>query len=643
MMMFEPIQIGQLSLKNRIVFPPMTTGYEEKGGAVTPRAIEFYRTLARGGAGLITIGDVCAIPTFSIVPALYDDCLIEGHQKLVEAVHGEGAAISAQIFFPELDYGIILRAMREKGQAEAMALYRRLYHDWMNEIDEATIQSVQQKIVETAVRAAKAGYDMLQIHGDRLVGAFCSPILNKRTDGYGGSLEGRARFALELVAKIRAALPQMPLDYKLAIIRTNPPIGKGGPTLDEAIRMVPWLEEKGIDSFHVCVANHGSVADTIPAGGSIGYACFVDLAQAIKAVAKVPVSCVGRIIDPDLAESILQQGQADMVSLGRQLVADPDWPAKVASGRCNEIRYCVMCNKGCTDKLTRQRPIACAINAANGRETTSVTAEWPEQRKRVLIVGAGPAGLEAARVSALRGHRVTIVERSNALGGQLNLAVVPPHKDELNRLLDFYRREIARLGIEVRYEVTATPELIASLRYDELILATGAVAFAPSVTGRGKLPEIQAWEILAGEATAERRVLVVGGGSVGVEVAEYLAVRGGEVAIVEMGEVLAKDESVTVLPHIHRTLRENGVTVHLQSTVMEISSAGVLVEKRDGTRQLLPADLVVWAVGAKPSKQLAQALGAAGIRYHLIGDCRLDQVRLIEDAVRDGFDLALSL
>lgn len=641
MKMLDPITVGKLQLKNRIMFPPLTTGYEEKGGIITDKSINFYRTLAKGGAGLITIGDVGAVRAFSKTPTLHDDTLIAYHQKLTDAVHKEGAKVSAQIYYPEVDPDIIIKAMKEKGMPQAMKLYHELFNDYVNQVDKSAIDKIQNLIVTTAIRAKKAGYDMLQIHGDRLIGMFCSPILNKRTDEYGGSFENRARFALEVVDKIRKALPDMPLDYKLSIIRMNPRIGKGGPTLEEAKILTKWLEEKGIDSLHVCIANHGSVIDTIPAMGMQPYACFLDLAKEIKKVASIPVSTVGRIIKPEMVEDILNNGDADMVALGRQLLADPEWVNKVKEGKENEIRYCIMCNKGCTDNLTSQKDIACVINPAHGLDETPVIRK-AESTKNILVIGAGPAGLEFARTAAIRGHKVTIFEKDNRLFGQLNIASVPPHKDEMIRLLEFYEQEMNRLQINIEFNKEGTIENIRQFNADEVVIATGAIPLLPKFKGIDNQKTVTSWDVLDNKTQLQGKVAIIGGGSVGVETAEFIGNKGHETIIVEMLDEIAQDEgSMKIL--IEKTLKENKTEIYTGHSLYEITEKGIIIKDSSDEEKNIDCDMVVCAIGARPNNMLAEQLKNSNVNFHEIGDCKFDKVRLISDAVRDGFNLALEM
>lgn len=637
MLMFNPIKIGSLELKNRLVFPPLTTSFEEKGGIITPKTINFYRTLAKGGAGLIVLGDVSAVPAFSKTPTLHNDDLIEGHMKLTNAVHEEDCKIAAQIFYPEVDPDIIIKEMRTSGMAVAMKLYHRLFNEYINEVDKEQIQRIQSLIADVALRAKKAGYDMLQLHGDRLVGMFLSPILNKRTDEYGGSFENRARFVLETMDKIKAVVPDMPIEFKLSIIRMNPRKGFGGPTLEEAKILVKWLEEKGINSFHVALANHGALIDTIPTMANADYACFLDLAEEIKKVASVPVCCVGRIVRPEMVTDILESGKSDMVALGRQLVADPFWPQKVKEGREKEIRYCLMCNKGCTDNLLARGSIACSINPTNGMELEPEIKK-AEISKKVLIIGGGIAGLEAARIASIRGHRVTLLEKSNVLFGQINLAMMPPNKAEMDRVREFYLNEIERLKITVKLNFEATVSTIKELGAEEVIIATGAEPILPRFEGIEKMKVVTAWDVLSGKEELKGRVAIIGAGAVGIETAEFIGAAGFDAFVVELSDKILNGENLSNKEIMLNNLKEHNISIFTSHKLISIEEKHINVEFEGNTLNM-PCDMVVVAIGAKPQKALALALDEENIKYHLIGDCKLDNVRLIGDAVRDGFEV----
>ena len=364
----QPIEVGGQTFKNRIMFPPLTTGYE-KNGMISEQDMGFYTRLAKGGVGYIVMGDVAPINSFSPTPKLFDDSQIPAFKALADSVHAYGTKLGVQLFHPEYDVDAINSLFMQKKFDE---MRQRLHHDMMfftDEVSEEMLMAIIDKMCACAVRAQKAGVDVIQIHGDRLNGCLCSTRMNHRTDKFGGSLENRVRFARMLTRAIRKAVPDMVIDYKLSIV--TPQRGKGGIDEADAVQFAQWLVEDGVDMFHVAQANHtGNMADTIPPMGVQPYGFFVKIAGDIKKAVNVPVSAVGRIVDAEMAARVIESGMADMVAMGRPLLADPDWGTKIAAGKACDIRRCISCNKGCTDAIQNRQFLSCVLNAENGYENT---------------------------------------------------------------------------------------------------------------------------------------------------------------------------------------------------------------------------------------------------------------------------------
>lgn len=631
--LFDPVPFGPLTLRNRIVFPPLTTSYEERG-FVTPRAKQFYATLARGGAAMIVIGDVTIQPSFAQTPYLYDDGFIPGLRELTDAIHREGALAAAQIFCQEYDVAEAGRLLQTKGRGAAAEYVHHAMETYCNEVSIADIAAIQDRFAATAVRARQAGFDVIQVHGDRLIGMFSSPILNKRTDHYGGDLENRARFAREVVRRVRAAVPDMAIDYKLAIIRTDPPMGRGGPTLPEARQMAPWLVEDGAQGFHVCLANHGSLAETTPAMGTQPFGCFLDLAAGIRQVVSVPVTGVGRIVSPALARRAVEDGIVDLVGIGRGLVADPEWPRKVQAGRDHDVRQCIMCNY-CTDSIMKRQPLACAINATIGSAEPVEVTPAPAPR-RVFVVGAGPGGLEAARIAAERGHHVTLFDARDSLGGQLRLCSTPSFKTEINNVTDFLTRQVDALGVNIRLGTTVTADFISGETPDAIVVATGSTPTWPRVPGHDLPHVVTAWAALDGTPVGAR-VAVIGGGSVGIESALFLAERGAQVTIVEMLPAIGEGESATIKPFLHRLMEKYRVRAMPGHLLVSIHPGHIVVADERRDEHALPCDTVVMATGVKPDDSLARELQSRGIAFTAVGDCTGTDGGTIAHAIHGGF------
>lgn len=635
----QPIEVGGQTFKNRIMFPPLTTGYE-KNGMISEQDMGFYTRLAKGGVGYIVMGDVAPINSFSPTPKLFDDSQIPAFKTLADSVHAYGTKLGVQLFHPEYDVDAINSLFMQKKFDE---MRQRLHHDMMfftDEVSEEMLMAIIDKMCACAVRAQKAGVDVIQIHGDRLNGCLCSTRMNHRTDKFGGSLENRVRFARMLTRAIRKAVPDMVIDYKLSIV--TPQRGKGGIDEADAVQFAQWLVEDGVDMFHVAQANHtGNMADTIPPMGVQPYGFFVKIAGDIKKAVNVPVSAVGRIVDADMAARVIESGMADMVAVGRPLLADPDWGTKIAAGKACDIRRCISCNKGCTDAIQNRQFLSCVLNAENGYENTR-SIQPAAQKKKIAVLGGGPAGLEAARVAALRGHDVTLFEKTTSLGGQLNIACVPPRKEEMRRAAQDLIHAVCNAGVHLCMGQTRTAEQLKDAGFEAVINAVGAHSAAPRIPGIDSVNVADAWKVLAGEQQVYGTVAVIGGGMVGCETAEYLAARGCKVSVIEMMDKIAAGESVTILPTLLENYKTYGVEQYPSHKVKEFRMDAVVCENKDGAEVTIPCDYIVLAMGARSNEFDAAALEAAGIPVYSIGDAA-GKAADISNAIRTGYDTACQL
>ena len=635
----QPIEVGGQTFKNRIMFPPLTTGYE-KNGMISEQDMGFYTRLAKGGVGYIVMGDVAPINSFSPTPKLFDDSQIPAFKALADSVHAYGTKLGVQLFHPEYDVDAINSLFMQKKFDE---MRQRLHHDMMfftDEVSEEMLMAIIDKMCACAVRAQKAGVDVIQIHGDRLNGCLCSTRMNHRTDKFGGSLENRVRFARMLTRAIRKAVPGMVIDYKLSIV--TPQRGKGGIDEADAVQFAQWLVEDGVDMFHVAQANHtGNMADTIPPMGVQPYGFFVKIAGDIKKAVNVPVSAVGRIVDADMAARVIESGMADIVAMGRPLLADPDWGTKVAAGKACDIRRCISCNKGCTDAIQNRQFLSCVLNAENGYENTR-SIQPAAQKKKIAVLGGGPAGLEAARVAALRGHDVTLFEKTTSLGGQLNIACVPPRKEEMRRAAQDLIHAVCNAGVHLCMGQTRTAEQLKDAGFEAVINAVGAHSAAPRIPGIDSVNVADAWKVLAGEQQVYGTVAVIGGGMVGCETAEYLAARGCKVSVIEMMDKIAAGESVTILPTLLENYKTYGVEQYPSHKVKEFRMDAVVCENKDGAEVTIPCDYIVLAMGARSNAFDAAALEAAGIPVYSIGDAA-GKAADISNAIRTGYDTACQL
>ena len=635
----QPIEVGGQTFKNRIMFPPLTTGYE-KNGMISEQDMGFYTRLAKGGVGYIVLGDVAPINSFSPTPKLFDDSQIPAFKALADSVHAYGTKLGVQLFHPEYDVDVINSLFMQKKFDE---MRQRLHHDMMfftDEVSEEMLMAIIDKMCACAVRAQKAGVDVIQIHGDRLNGCLCSTRMNHRTDKFGGSLENRVRFARMLTRAIRKAVPDMVIDYKLSIV--TPQRGKGGIDEADAVQFAQWLVEDGVDMLHVAQANHtGNMADTIPPMGVQPYGFFVKIAGDIKKAVNVPVSAVGRIVDAEMAERVIESGMADMVAVGRPLLADPDWGTKIAAGKACDIRRCISCNKGCTDAIQNRQFLSCVLNAENGYENTR-SIQPAAQKKKIAVLGGGPAGLEAARVAALRGHDVTLFEKTTTLGGQLNIACVPPRKEEMRRAAQDLIHAVCNAGVHLCMGQTRTAEQLKDAGFEAVINAVGAHSAAPRIPGIDSVNVADAWKVLAGEQQVYGTVAVIGGGMVGCETAEYLAARGCKVSVIEMMDKIAAGESTTILPTLLENYKTYGVEQYPSHKVKEFRIDAVVCENKDGAEVTIPCDYIVLAMGARSNEFDAAALEAASIPVYSIGDAA-GKAADISNAIRTGYDTACQL
>lgn len=675
--LMQPLEINHMRLKNRIMFPPMTTGYEARDGSITEQSINFYKRVAEGGAAYIVLGDVTPVHTISPTPKLVTDEQIPSFAALADALHEFDCKLGLQVFHPEYDTVAVAELFAKGDMAGARA---KLHHDmahYVNEVSAERLGEILGSITALARRAAAAGADAIEVHGDRLVGSLCSPLINERDDEYGGSFDNRTRFAREVVRAIRAGSPDICIDYKLPIITENPQIGRGGLFIDEAVTLAKLLVEDGVDTFHVGQANHtGNLNDTIPAMGTRPD-CFMEpYSRRVKEAVDVPVSTVGAIPDADAAARLIASGACDYVGLGRPILCDPDYANKVADGRANLIRPCIMCNRGCTDAIASRRFISCVLNAQNGYEYQRVIGKT-EAPKRIAVVGGGPAGMEAARIAALRGHDVTLFERADRLGGQLDIASVPPRKGTMRRIEQWYARALDAAGADVRLNTEVTPDMLADGRFDEVIVAVGGRNATPPIPGTDLPHVMDAWRVLAGEQRPHGRTVIIGGGLVGAETAELIAQDdyGCDVTVVEMMGQIAAEESSTIKPIMmedfathHVTLLTNTkverVTEHAVEAVETINppapagrpgapgarpaggAPGQAAEASGApepqTRPVtIPCDCVILALGTAPLPFDTTALDAAGITVTRVGDCN-GRAADINRAVEEGYLAAVA-
>jgi len=654
--LFEPITIGRLTLKNRIVMPPITTLYDYEGG---PRFNAFFAERARGGVGMITInlqalypgraGKSGWMPDDSVLErgplTINHDLYIPRLRQLTDALHEHDCNACVQLavygFWARGGYGAPAEELSPSGVKLDGPQYRpgleRL--SFIREGRPAKVEelhAIQRDVAAAAVRAVKAGFDAVQLQalGGNFISRFLSPLTNKRTDGYGGPLANRARMLMETLGAIKAAVgDRVPLLCRI----NGDDLLEGGMRPDDYLPLVPMLEHAGVDAIDVMPGWYETRRPVnqmcVPRGA------FVYASEAIKKVARVPVSANIRITDPVLAERILEQGRADLIAICTPLMADPEWPLKAREGRLEDIRLCTGCCNCWSDLAGSRRPIGCSVNARAGMETAYIVTP-AAVRKRVWIIGGGPAGMEAARVAAGRGHSVTLVERHAELGGQLLYAEIPPHKQEWRVFATYLTTQMRTLGVDVRLGTAITADEVIAAQPDAVVLATGASPARLILPG-GDLPHVVSFlDVLTGKVEAGKRVVVIGGGCNGSETAEYLHETGRAVTVVELRAEMALDIDFWNRWVLLDRLEAAGMRMIVNAKPEAITPEGVRISV-DGAVELIPADTVVYAVGARPYNPLREALEGRVPVLKVIGDGGDPQ--RVRQAVDAGFRCGMEL
>ncbi|MBP7736795.1 MAG: FAD-dependent oxidoreductase [Spirochaetes bacterium] len=644
--LFSPLMIGTMEIKNRIAMAPMATDFAEGDGTVSQRLIDYYEARARGGVGLIIL-EVCTIDGMSpYIPrtvGLWDDSFVPGLKRLTDAVHSHGARVIPQIAHP----GPESLAPLFNGTAAvgpSAGIVNNLTRMKCRELSAKEIDGIIEQFGEAARRAREAGFDGLEFHAAHsymLAGSFLSALRNRRVDSYGGGLEGRLRFPLEAINAMKEKAGK---DFPITMRLSAEEQVAGGREIRETEYIASLFAEAGVSGFHMSSGVYPDLSwRVIPPTGT-PFGLNVKGAAEIRKAVPVPVMVVGRIVEPGMAEDIVRRGDADMVVLGRALLADPAWPAKAAAGDWDDIAPCIGCGLGCVRNRESGGDMTCIVNPALGREAEMEIRRAPHGKK-VMIAGAGPAGLEAARVAALAGHDVHCYEKEAVPGGQFILAAVPPGKQELCKVTQYLASRAEKAGASIILGVEVTPELVAREKPDALVVATGARARRPAIAGADGANVFTAHEILAGTVDlAPGKALIIGGGMVGCEAASFLANTGDnitigrtEVTIVEMTDAVGADMFSEGRELLMEKLRRKEVRIVTGATVREITADGALFEGREAISGM---DYIVLAMGAEPVNDLS-ASSAAVAEVHVIGDAV--EARQVLEAIREGSEAGRKL
>lgn len=692
--LFQPGRIGTLELKNRIMMAPMGSNFAETDGTCGERIQAYYEARAKGGAGLLTMG-VCSVafPNGTGEPfqvGVSRDDFIPGLAAIATRVHKHGGKIAMQLqhggktaaqdlsqgrelwvpSIPKMTKSDIMAAITPEELANFIG--RGPHPPRIRVMDQADIEQMVEYFAAAALRARQAGFDGVELHGAHtyILAGFLSPYYNRREDGYGGALENRARLLLETLRAVKARVgADFPVWVRLDAEELRTP---GGIGLADAIATAQLCEAAGADAISVsayATLTSGTAFTEAPIPQQPG--AYLSNAAAVKKALGIPVITAGRI-EPEVAARAITAGELDFVAMARKMLADPEIPIKLERNRAADIRPCIYCY-ACVSEIFVNRRVKCAVNAQTGHEAEAALTPAATP-KHVLVVGGGPGGMEAARVAALRGHRVTLVERSDRLGGTLFFAGLA--YAENGRLLDYLVEQVKQLKIEVRLGTAADPALVAALKPDEIIVASGARRAAPAIPGaeqshvwsgdelRRLMTGDRADEIAKAKLSfAERamfkaggmlkvtdsaqamqnlsklwmplgkRIVIIGGGLVGLELAEFLLARGRAVTVLEPGNRAGRELAIVRRWRVLEAVQAHGA-VHLQAQAVAITAEDVVWTDKTGAEQRTPADSVVLAIGAEADDSVATALAGCGVPLQRIGDCA--SVGYIEGAMHEG-------
>ncbi|MRR17801.1 MAG: NADH:flavin oxidoreductase [Deltaproteobacteria bacterium] len=637
----SPLTIKSMELANRVVMPPMGTNLGRKDGTVSDENIAYLTRRAQGKPGLIITEITGVHPDGVVGPnqiGAYDDRFIPGLKKMADAAHKEGCKIAMQIHHTGRESLYLL------GKGRAMAPSPIPSIVFKGNPREMTPDDIHEMIAcfgQAARRAREAGYDAVEIHGAHgyLLTQFLSAITNQRSDEYGGAtLKERSRFVLEVIAEVRRQVGQ---DYPVSIRLSAQEFIKGGYSGDDMQTIIPDMVKAGADLIHASFGTHGSPGGITQAPGEYAPGFNAWLARKIKDVTPVPVIAVGRFTDPAAADAAIARGDADLIAFGRQFLADPDFLIKAKEGRTEDIRQCIACNQGCIEReMLGEGNIRCSINPETGQETV-YPAGPSAHPKKVWVAGSGPAGLIAASEACRLGHQVTLFEKKNIPGGQIRYAQAPPHKEIYGEWIDWQIAQVRKSPVEIKEGTEVTEALLTEGKPDYVIVATGGEKLVPPIAGIDLPFVCDAWQILDGRVAPRQNVVVIGGGLIGMEVADYLSEKGVQVTVVEM---LKRSPVLKITSHgymLHKRLRDRGCRMIFGVQVKRISEGCVECNADNEAATISPVDQVVIATGMKPVNALTGVLEKLAIPFALVGDAKA--TRRIIEATEEGAQAAWAL
>ncbi|MEL7565389.1 MAG: FAD-dependent oxidoreductase [Dehalobacterium sp.] len=637
--LFSSIKIGSMTLSNRIVLAPMATNFSTSTGNLTEKQLAYYVERAKGGVGLIISESNYvssegrgAVKRFGLV----DDSMIRAHRKLTDAVHMYGCKICAQLHHAGVtapvsaigQYPVSCSStiLPSKGQPFIGVIPKTLSLDEINDL--------VKDFGQAARRAKEAGFDAVMVHGAHgyLINQFLSPHTNKRKDRYGDSPKNRMRFLLEIIDEVRKNVgTSFPIFTRLSAEENI----DGGYSIDFIKDVVKEMQNHGVDEINLSCGNYEQIEQISPIP-PYPEGCYVKYAEAVKDISTIPIGIVGRIKTPELAERIIAEGKADLIYLGRELIADPLWPQKALEGKA--IRECIFCNRGCFDRMLQGDEIRCTVNYEVGREGT-IDIRSVSKPKKVLVIGGGPAGMETSRVAALRGHKVTLIDQDEILGGQLNVASVPQHKTEIQSYIEFLKNELKNFGVNVSLNQKFSNKILKNEEPEVLVVATGAKPLIPSIPGVNYKHVFLAQDVFQKKCELGQAVTVIGGGLVGMEIAEWLVDKGLKITVVEMLDDVLMDVGVVTKKLLLQRVGEKGIKILLRSKVVEITDKGVVI-KRLGVDQIIKGNSVVLAMGYVPQTVDLNSISDS-IKTFVVGDA--GKPGSIFQSIQEGAEVGWSI
>jgi 2,4-dienoyl-CoA reductase-like NADH-dependent reductase (Old Yellow Enzyme family)/thioredoxin reductase len=631
--LFSPIKIRTMELANRVVMAPMGTNLGNPDSTVSDSSVAYLKRRVSGGMGLVITEIVGVHPNGLVIDnqlGVFDNRFIAGLKRLVDTAHKAGCKIAIQLHHAGRESSPMLLQGKAIGPSAIPSLIYRMKPKEMTRED---IEEVIFAFGNAAIRAQEAGFDAVEIHGAHgyLLAQFLSGLSNQRSDQYGGSIYKRARFIVEVLEEVRDKVGD---DFPISLRLSMEEWIKGGYTTEEMQEVIPGFIIAGADIIHASVGTYGSPGNIMVA--PVEYAPGFNLwrAKKVKNVATIPVIAVGRFTDPVQADDAIRLGDADLVAFGRQFLADPDFLIKARNGRSDEIRKCIACNQGCIERLMfGEGNIRCAINPETGQELV-----YPQIRantgKTVWVIGAGPAGLTAAYEAAKLGHRVSLFEKEEKMGGQIRFACKTPHKEIYGDWIVWLVRQVEKAGVKIHTKTTVTDGMVKNNHPDAVILAIGGEKIIPSIQGIDQPFICDAWQLLGGEVLPKSRAVVIGGGLIGMETADFLLSKGVQVILIEK---LGRSPLTTLSSHgymLYNRLREGHCELLFSTIIERIEENTVYVRRKEEKKLLTGIDQIVIAVGLKPRDDLKKTLQERGIRHFIVGDAV--QPRRIIEATQEG-------